>query len=236
MRRTMYDAALARFPLDEMSAEALRLAKNRYRRERAASRTKGRAGGAHARTPRASKTYGPAGVLSAAGLGDPMSGDDEDVVGSMSQEQLDAQRRQLREFERQQMGRASQSTRVGDWRANYVAEGPDEECGEGAGASSGAEGRAAGRGRSLLRSEGALASTAAPRDSPRSPALGRTAGDDGSEPQGFTVVEHRSRSRRGKHASGTHGTAGVAAPARPRSRSLRWPPRPVCRGPTGRAS
>ncbi|MCP4244202.1 MAG: RNA 2'-phosphotransferase, partial [bacterium] len=155
LRRTMYDAALAPYPLDELSAESMRLGKERRRRLRAASRTHSSTGGAQARAPRASGTHGSTGDSPTAGLGDPMSGD-EDVVGSMSQRRLEEQRKRSREFARQQEARAAQSTRAGDWRANY-AEYPDEQSCEEAEPSSAAHGRTAGRGRSLQPSVGALA-------------------------------------------------------------------------------
>ncbi|MCP4242111.1 MAG: RNA 2'-phosphotransferase, partial [bacterium] len=171
LRRTMYDAAFAAYPLDEMSPEALRYAKGRHRERKAsASRTHGLTGEARPRAPRASGTQGSTGDSPTAGLGDPMSGD-EDVVGSISQERLEEQPKRLREFERQQEGRASQSTRVGVWRANY-ADDPDDPCCEEAEPSSAAHGGTAGRGRPWQRSSGALASTAAPRESPSSPAHG----------------------------------------------------------------
>ncbi len=57
--------------------------------------------------------------------------DDEEfaaaVVGTLSQEVIDEQRRQWAQIERQREGQASQSTRAVDWVENY-ADDPDDPC------------------------------------------------------------------------------------------------------------
>ncbi|MCP4241534.1 MAG: hypothetical protein GY772_13315, partial [bacterium] len=146
-----------------------------------------------------------------------MSEEEEGVVGTaMSPTELAAQRRQLKEYERQQQGRASQSTRAGDWRANYAFDDLAVSGTEEARSGSAAHGRAAGRSRPQHRSG---ARSASPPRSPRSPTYSQAMGEDGGDSQGFTVVEPRSRSRRGRPTSTAHGTAGVALPAQARSAS-----------------
>ncbi|MCP4240046.1 MAG: RNA 2'-phosphotransferase, partial [bacterium] len=179
LRRTMYDAALARYPLDEVSPEVLRYEKGRRRERRSgASQTQGLTGGDRPLAPFASGAQGSTGGSLAARSGDLMS-DDEDVVGSMTQERLDAERARVREIERLQQGRASQSTRAVDWAENY-ADDPDDPCCPEDAPDSAALGGAAGRGRPLSRQPSARGDVAPPLASPRSAAHGRTAGAAGS--------------------------------------------------------
>ncbi|MCP4243898.1 MAG: RNA 2'-phosphotransferase, partial [bacterium] len=215
MRRTMYDAALAQFPLDGIPDEVLRYEKGR-REERStkASRTYGPPGEARPLAPSASGAYGS--------TGDSPTMSDEDmavaVVGTLSQEGIDEQRRRFAELELCQQGRGSQSTRAVDWAEHY-ADDPDDPCCPEDAPDSAALGGAAGRGRPLSRQPSARGSGVSPHASPRSTAHGRAAGAAGSGAQGPTAGAHRSRSRRGRQASGTQGTTGFATPAQVRPRS-----------------
>ncbi|MCP4239417.1 MAG: RNA 2'-phosphotransferase, partial [bacterium] len=175
LRRTLYDAALAPYPLDKLSDEDIRVAKSRrQQRQRATSRTQGPAGRGQTLTPRASEAQGIAGASPFAVLAEPMSEGEEGDVGmvleDLSPEELAAQRRRMKEFERQQQGRASQSTRAGDWRANYDFPEPAASGAEEARSGSAAQGCAADRSRPQHRSG---ARSASPPRSPRSPTHSR---------------------------------------------------------------
>ncbi|MCP4243547.1 MAG: RNA 2'-phosphotransferase, partial [bacterium] len=188
LRRTIYDAAFAGYPLDEMSPEQLRFSKGRLRERRAASRTQGSTRFSRPPAPRASGTKGSTGDSPAARSDDLMSDEDAAacILDAMTPEQVAAQRARFRELQRQKEGSASQSTRAGDSAGNYAAD-PDDPCCPEAEPRSAAHGGTAGRGRPLQRSTSALGSTASPRESPRSPAHGRTAGAADSGSQGPTV-------------------------------------------------